>query len=63
MQDVSKPPMESQHVGCLYMQGIQGILGMCETLRLKTEELRNAYPIKGLYWEPQIGNPKNIAGI
>ena len=19
--------------------------------------------IKGLYWEPQIGNPKNIAGI
>ena len=21
------------------------------------------FKLKGLYWEPQIGNPKNIAGI
>ena len=23
----------------------------------------DATVLKGLYWEPQIGNPKNIAGI
>ena len=25
--------------------------------------LRDLGKIKGLYWEPQIGNPKNIVGI
>ena len=37
---------------CQADQRVGGCLSICHSSRI----------IKGLYWEPQIGNPKNIAG-
>ena len=33
------------------------------TLRFTLRDVRMDPKLKGLYWEPQIGNPKNIVGI
>ena len=62
---------DNEGLGFRPLKGINGKDGDEEGLGFRVEiglkDLRFQLPLqmslKGLYWEPQIGNPKNIAGI
>ena len=46
---------------CLRLHKIMGL--EAASMRKMSGSFCEILSLKGLYWEPQIGNPKNIAGI